>query len=58
MKDLGIKLTKKELELDPKPLLRVVCKRFFGSVSGFVDMVVAHVPNPREGAASRTRGCY
>ena len=58
LKGLGLKLTRKELDLDPKPLLRVVLSRFFGTVSGFVDMLVAHVPSPRSGAPPKVGHCY
>ena len=47
---LNIELKPSELKMDPKPLLRMVCQRFFGRAHGFVDMVVQHVPSPVEGA--------
>lgn len=48
LQELHVYLSEKELRLDPRPLLRIVLDRFFGAeaTSGFVDLVVAHVPFP------------
>uniref|UniRef100_A0A8C2DJE3 116 kDa U5 small nuclear ribonucleoprotein component n=1 Tax=Cyprinus carpio TaxID=7962 RepID=A0A8C2DJE3_CYPCA len=48
--ELGIHLTKEELKLNIRPLLRLVCNRFFGEFTGFVDMCVQHIPSPQGGA--------
>lgn len=32
--ELGIHLTKEELKLNIRPLLRLVCKKFFGEFTG------------------------
>ena len=50
---LGIKLTKTEAKLNIRPLLRLICSRFFGSFKGFVDMVVNSIPSPRQGASRK-----
>lgn len=34
--ELGIHLTKEELKLNIRPLLRLVCNRFFGEFTGVV----------------------
>ncbi|KAI9695648.1 MAG: hypothetical protein M1820_008495 [Bogoriella megaspora] len=47
---LGIKIKPSELRGDPKMLLPRVCEEFFGPSSGFVDMIVQHVPSPVDGA--------
>jgi 116 kDa U5 small nuclear ribonucleoprotein component len=47
---LGIHLKLSQLKSDAKVLLKLVCKQFFGPATGFVDMVVQHVPSPIEGA--------
>lgn len=39
MNELGIRLTKEEQKLNIRPLLRMVCRRFFGSFSGWFSMV-------------------
>ncbi|KAH8009571.1 hypothetical protein HPB51_018264 [Rhipicephalus microplus] len=44
--ELGVKLSKTEMKLNVRPLLRLVCSRFVGEFSGFVDMCVSHVPSP------------
>eukprot|EP00484_Ammonia_sp_Unknown_P021901 CAMPEP_0197032570 /NCGR_PEP_ID=MMETSP1384-20130603/11221_1 /TAXON_ID=29189 /ORGANISM="Ammonia sp." /LENGTH=1087 /DNA_ID=CAMNT_0042462255 /DNA_START=27 /DNA_END=3290 /DNA_ORIENTATION=- len=56
--ELGIKLKKKELELDPKPLLSVILSRFFGESKGFVSMIVQHIPSPKDGNAVKIRKHY
>jgi len=60
LRKLGIKLKKKELHLDPKPLLKLVMRHFFGKdrVTGFVDMCVAKIPSPVDGAAAKVQHCY
>jgi U5 small nuclear ribonucleoprotein component len=47
---LGIKLKPSQYKTDAKELMRLVCQQYFGPPSGFVDMVVQHVPPPVEGA--------
>lgn len=48
--ELGIKLTKTEQRMNIRPLLRLICSRFLGDFSGFVDMCVEHIPSPRQNA--------
>ncbi|KAF1809661.1 P-loop containing nucleoside triphosphate hydrolase protein [Eremomyces bilateralis CBS 781.70] len=47
---LGIELKPSQYKTDAKELLCLVCSRFFGPCSGFVDMVVDHIPSPADGA--------
>ena len=47
---VGLKFKKSWVEMDMKPLLKLVCQAFFGPVSGFVSMLVDHIPSPVEGA--------
>ncbi|XP_032510892.2 116 kDa U5 small nuclear ribonucleoprotein component [Danaus plexippus] len=56
--ELGIKLTKQEAKLNVRPLLRLVCSRFFGDFCGFVDMLVRHVPSPLDAAPRKVQHCY
>ncbi|XP_028930870.1 116 kDa U5 small nuclear ribonucleoprotein component [Ornithorhynchus anatinus] len=56
--ELGIHLTKEELKLNIRPLLRLVCKKFFGEFTGFVDMCVRHIPSPKAGAKSKIEHTY
>ena len=55
----GVYLSKEEMKLNIRPLLRLVCQRFFGGHHGFVDMCVRQVPSPVQNAAHKVRveGC-
>jgi 116 kDa U5 small nuclear ribonucleoprotein component len=46
---LNIKLKPSQLRSDARDLLRMVCAQFFGPASGFIDMIIQHVPSPVEG---------
>lgn len=37
--ELGIHLTKEELKLNIRPLLRLVCKKFFGEFTGNKELM-------------------
>lgn len=56
--ELGIHLTKEELKLNIRPLLRLVCNRFFGEFTGLVDMCVQHIPSPQGGARAKIEHSY
>lgn len=58
LEGLGIYLTKTELKMNVRPLLRLVCKRFFGEFTGFVDMCVQHIPSPLAAASNKVRYFY
>ncbi|TDZ20517.1 Pre-mRNA-splicing factor cwf10 [Colletotrichum orbiculare MAFF 240422] len=47
---LGITLKPSQYKSDAKVLLKLVCEQFFGPSTGFVDMVVRHIPSPNESA--------
>jgi U5 small nuclear ribonucleoprotein component len=55
---LGITFKPSVYKMDVRPLLRLVMNHFFGPSTGFVDMVVEHVPNPQEGAKSKIESTY
>lgn len=55
---IGISVTKTELQMDSKPLLKRVTQAFFGDATGFVDMCVAHCPSPLDAAASKVAQIY
>ncbi|KAI6435459.1 hypothetical protein MCOR21_001660 [Pyricularia oryzae] len=55
---LGITLKPSQLRSDAQVLLRLVCQQFFGASSGFVDMVVAHIPSPVAAAEGRLQRYY
>ncbi|KAF5023073.1 hypothetical protein F66182_4885 [Fusarium sp. NRRL 66182] len=45
---LGIELKPSQYKADAKVLLKLVCEQFFGPSTGFVDMIVKHIPSPIE----------
>lgn len=47
---LGIQLKPAQYKSDAKDILQLVCEQFFGPSTGFVDMIIQHVPTPMEGA--------
>jgi U5 small nuclear ribonucleoprotein component len=55
---LGIFLKEKHFNLNVKPLLQLVLSHFFGPSTGFVEMVVQHIPSPSENAETKVRDIY
>lgn len=55
---VGISLKPSQFKTDAKVLLNLVCEQFFGPATGFVDMVVQHIPSPVEGARSKLDRYY
>ncbi|KAL0486234.1 U5 small nuclear ribonucleoprotein [Acrasis kona] len=50
LKKIGIKLSKQELSLDIKPLMKTILQRFFGrQPRGLVDMISKFIPSPING---------
>ncbi|KAA0196566.1 hypothetical protein FBUS_08820 [Fasciolopsis buskii] len=56
--ELGIVLSKTEMKMNVRPLLRLIFKRFFGDYSGFVDMCIQHIPSPVKSAAIKVPHLY
>lgn len=56
--ELGISLTKEERKLNIRPLLRLVCNRFFGDFTGFVDMCVNFIKSPVDNAQTKIENIY
>lgn len=56
--ELDIRVSKEELKMNIRPLLRIVCNRFIGDFSGFVDMCVEHVKSPLDNAEIKTNHIY
>lgn len=50
LESLGIILKPSQYKSDAKDLLKLACEQFFGTSTGFVDMVVEHVPSPFDAA--------
>lgn len=53
--ELKISLTKKQLQMDANPLLKLVMQQYFHSHAGFVDALLQHVPSPVDGAEAKVR---
>lgn len=58
LKTLGIVLKPSRLRADARVLLKLVCEQFFGPSTGFVDMVVRHIPSPLEAAERKLEKYY
>ncbi|RWS23646.1 U5 small nuclear ribonucleoprotein component-like protein [Leptotrombidium deliense] len=58
LEQIGVKLTKTEMKMNIRPLLRLVCSRFLGDFNGFVDMCVRHIPSPRENAVHKIESTW
>lgn len=56
--ELNIKVTKEEMKSNIRPLLRLICNRFLGNFSGFVDMCVEHIKSPLENAKIKVEHIY
>lgn len=55
---VGINLKSSQLKTDAKELLNLVCEQFFGPATGFVDMIIQHVPSPVDGAQRKLERYY
>lgn len=55
---LDIYVKPSQLKLDAKVLLSIVCEKFFGPATGFVDMCVQHIPSAVEGASRKLEHYY
>ncbi|KAH6565724.1 hypothetical protein BASA62_007082 [Batrachochytrium salamandrivorans] len=55
---VGVHLKPSVLAINVKPLLRIVCRQFFGNINGFVQMCLSHLPNPVAGAALKLEQAY
>lgn len=58
MAELNIKVTKEEMKCNIRPLLRLICNRFLGDFSGFVDMCVEHIQSPLENSKNKIDHIY
>jgi len=58
VQDLGIYISKTELKMNIRPLLRIVCSRFFGDFSGFVDMISQKIPAAKHGVNRIVKDAY
>lgn len=59
--EVGIYLHKRDFDLDARSLLKKVFIQFFGQgggISAFIDMVVEHIPSPKENATAKVERVY
>ncbi|KAH8347169.1 hypothetical protein KR059_006083 [Drosophila kikkawai] len=56
--ELNVRVSKDEMKSNIRPLLRLVCSRFMGDCSGFVDMCVEHIKSPLENAKRKVDHIY
>jgi U5 small nuclear ribonucleoprotein component len=47
---IGVELRISEYKLDPKPLLKLVCGKFFGHINSFVDVILKNVVDSKKGS--------
>ena len=55
---LGVRLTKEEMKLNIRSLLRIICSRFLGDFTGFTGMCEEHIPSPVENAKQKVGQIY
>ncbi|KAH9397028.1 U5 small nuclear ribonucleoprotein component [Tyrophagus putrescentiae] len=53
--ELGIKVTKKEMKMNIRSLLKLVCSRFLGDFNCLIDMCVNVIPSPLENAKKKVQ---
>lgn len=56
--ELGVSLSNAAYRLNVRPLLRLACSSVFGPASGFTDMLVQHIPSPRDAAIKKVDHIY
>jgi len=57
--EIGVPISKEELKLNVKPLLRLILGRFFEfSVPVLTSTLLTHVPSPIAAARRKVEGCY
>ncbi|XP_057420548.1 110 kDa U5 small nuclear ribonucleoprotein component CLO [Lotus japonicus] len=56
--ELGVTLSNAAYRLNVRPLLRLACSSVFGQASGFTDMLVQHIPSPRDAAVKKVDHIY
>ena len=56
--ELGVGLTKTEMKMNIRPLLKLVCSRFLGDFNCLIDMCVEHIPSPLKNARHKTENIW
>uniref|UniRef100_A0A1I7VWN7 Elongation factor 2 n=1 Tax=Loa loa TaxID=7209 RepID=A0A1I7VWN7_LOALO len=58
MAELNIKLTKEEQRMNVRPLIALICRRFFGDFNSFVDLVTQNIKSPSDNAGTKVEHTY
>ncbi|CAI5445577.1 unnamed protein product [Caenorhabditis angaria] len=58
MSELGIRLSKEEQKMNVRPLIALICKRFFGDFTAFTDLVVNNIKSPLDNAKTKVDQTY
>ncbi|RHX98192.1 hypothetical protein DYB25_000478, partial [Aphanomyces astaci] len=59
LRGLGLRVSREDLHLNPRPLLKLVLSQFVGrSASSFVDLVSRFIPSPLETAEAKVTSLY
>ncbi|KAK6101484.1 U5 small nuclear ribonucleoprotein component [Brugia pahangi] len=58
MAELNIKLTKEEQRMNVRPLIALICRRFFGDFNSFVDLVTQNIKSPSDNASTKVEHTY
>lgn len=56
--EFGVFLKSSAYGMNVKPLLKEVCSKIFGSATGVVDMLVAHIPSSKRCTSTRVQRDY
>lgn len=58
LSQLGIYIRSSDYKMDPKPLLKLICRKFYGHFSALVDVLVEKVVNARQGSMIKINNNY
>uniref|UniRef100_A0A8R1DRL3 Tr-type G domain-containing protein n=1 Tax=Caenorhabditis japonica TaxID=281687 RepID=A0A8R1DRL3_CAEJA len=58
MAELGIRMSKEEQKMNVRPLVALICKRFFGDFTAFTDLVVNNIKSPLDNAKTKIEQTY
>lgn len=58
LSELCIRVNKEDMKCNIRPLLRLICNRFVGDFSGFVDMCVEHIGSPLDNSKEKVDHIY
>ena len=56
--ELGVSLSKEELKLDVRPLLKLSLLRFFGPQTGLIDCISSHILSPLQAARRKIENTW